>query len=397
MLLVSPVAEESINLSAGRQAMTIISLEPEMTIRENRQLTGRGYRRGQKGDVVHQTIMTMSPALQLMMIKYMNELGRLGVKVPKKFQPRTICEDMYTMRKAKEEVAELFYALKPISKKQQGIWDVDTLNNALNHLLGIVRLRELRMGSPFGLATLIQTKWQNTGEEEFKELVQTPGWRDWTKLYEQGWEGSESQKTLGVANTVIDWCISQKNWNYEPAIVDVGAGAAYFSRVSGKSVTAIDVDLEWMLTGKEKIRKNRKLKGIENLYYRGSATSTGLKNRCADIVLNSYSLFYLGQEKEGKRGEDPRSEIEAAVLETNRILIKGGYFVLALPHSLDATNMKRLRGNICSYGFKEARYVAPGDTEDCNSYIMAFEKTNSIRKKLGKDLSLYDDLSVVSG
>jgi len=395
MLLVSPVAEESVNLSAGEQDMTIISLEPEMTIREERQLTGRGYRRGQKGNVVHQTIMTMSYTLQDMMIEYMGDLGKLGVKVPKKFEPRTICEDMYTMRVAKQEVAELFYALKPISKKQQGIWDVDTLNNALNHLLGIVRLRELRMGSPFGLATLIQTKWQNTGEEEFKELVQTPGWRDWTKLYEQGWEGSESQKTLGVANTVIDWCISQKNWNYEPEIVDVGMGAAYFSRVSGKSVTGIDVDLEWMLTGEKKIRK-KKL-DVENQYFRGSATSTGLESKCANIVLNSYSLFYLGQEKEGKRGEDARSEIEAAVLETNRILITGGYFVLALPHSLDATNMKRLRGNICEYGFKEARYIGPGDTEDCKSYIMAFEKVKSVRKKLGKDLSLYDDLSVVSG
>ncbi|GEM_PF-7021969 len=382
ILLTSPVTEESVDLTTGKIPCSIITLEPEMTPREYTQFTGRVYRRPQEGEVTHYILASQSATLDRMMLDYLKTLSQQhGVKIPKRFRPRTIDRDMLAMRRAKDAIIEKVYGGDHISKQEERVYDADAVDQAVTHLEGLVSPKTFRSMQPFELSALIQSRWRNLGEDQFGELVRSKGWARWKNMYEGGWQGSASESTLHLVGKLVD--IIEQELGYTPAIVDVGSGAAYFSRATGKPATCVDIDPKFLKMGEKICTK----KGITNSYVPARATETGLPAGKADVVVNAYAIFYLGQDKN-------RSEVEDCVLETNRLLNGHGHFIVAFPYTLEEPALERFSTNLCAYGFRQKVYLKPEHTKNPHMkkgcYILQYEKTGNVTEKQGKDLSFYE-------
>src|SRR3989344_3505 len=81
-LVVSSVAEESVDLTTGDIPCSILNVEPQMTPREDTQLTGRVYRRGQRGVVTNLNFIAQSPTLNQLMLGHLDSLReQYGVSI----------------------------------------------------------------------------------------------------------------------------------------------------------------------------------------------------------------------------------------------------------------------------------------------------------------------------
>lgn len=381
VLVVSQVAEESLDLTTGDTPVSLLALEPEMTPREFTQFSGRVYRRGQRAPVKHFTFVPQSQFLNEMMIGYLGELAEeYGIKVPKKFKPRTIHADMLAMRKAKNAIVEKVYGGDRITKNEESVYDAAEIDRAVSHLEGLVSPSTFRSMKPFELSAVIQTRWRNLGEEQFDRLVHSRGWKKWRTLYEDGWKGGASEATNKLIGKIVDE--EAKKGKYQPVVVSVGDGRAYFSRATGRPAIGVDLDEQWLKQGK----KDCERKKIEYDFRVAPATDTTLPDKSTDVVVNAYTIFYLGQ-------DDKRNEVEDAVIETNRIMRKGGKFVVALPYSIDDEAVSRFGENLGDYGFAQRSYLSPKQTK-CNNmkngcHILAYEKKKDVKARKGKDLSFY--------
>ena len=382
VLVTSPVTEESVDLTTGDIPCSIISLEPEMTPREFVQLSGRVYRRGQRADVTHISLVSQSAVLDQMMIGYLKTLeSEYHIKIPNKFRPRTVDADMLAMRKAKNAIVDKIYGGNSISKNEESLYDANEIDRAVTHLEGLIAPSSFKSMEPFQLATIIQARWRNLGEEQFEKLVHSRGWAKWRRMYDEGWKGSASEYTLKVIGKGVDGL--EEKLGYKPIILDEGSGAAYFSRATGKNVICLDIDPRFLKTGKRICDK----KGIKNKYVEAKATDTGLLDDSVDIAVNAYMIFYLGQDKF-------RKEVEECVVEKNRIIKNGGYYVVALPYTVEDGTVKRFSENLAGYGFNEVAYYDRNKTK-CNNmknggHIIVYQKVKECDEKLGLDLSFYD-------
>jgi SAM-dependent methyltransferase len=389
VLIVSSVGEESVDLTTGDTPLTLVPYEPEINPREFNQFSGRGYRRHQRAPVTHATFVTQSETLNQMMIGYLQNLAEEhGIKVPKKFKPRTIDVDMLGMRRAKDSIVNKIYGGDKITKKEESVYDVGEVDRAVTHLEGLVKPSTFKNMQPFELSSLIQTRWRNLGEEQFESLVSSKGWKKWRNLYEDGWNGSASQATNVLLGSLVDKVAD--SLEYEPVIVSVGDGRAYFSRASGRGSVGIDIDKKWLEQGKRDCEKKK----IPYEFIHASATDTTLPENFADVLVNAYSIFYLGQDEE-------RNEVESAVVESNRILKDGGRLMLALPCSLDDKIIGRFGSNLEEYGFKEATYLSPKQTKNNGMkngvHILSYQKVDDVSEPLGHDLSFYLNREVFVG
>jgi SAM-dependent methyltransferase len=241
---------------------------------------------------------------------------------------------------------------------------------------------------PFELSSLIQTRWRNLGEDQFESLVKSKGWKKWRNLYEDGWDGSASQATNVVLGKLVDKV--QEDLGYEPVVVSVGDGRAYFSRAANRPSIGVDIDKKWLEQGKRDCEKKK----IPYEFVHASATDTTLPDNLADVVVNAYSIFYLGQDEQ-------RNEVESAIVESNRILKDDGRLMLALPCSIDDKVINRWNENMPEYGFTPNLYLGPNQTKNNGMkngvHILGYQKTEDVRESLGKDLSFYLNREVFVG
>ncbi len=383
ILVLSSVGEESIDLTTGDIPLHLIPYEPEITPREFNQFTGRGYRRGQRGIVTHYTFVTESPILNQLMLDYLNELSeKHGLKIPKKFIPRTIDTDMLAMRRSKQKTVDDIYGCKQISRKEEGIYDADEINRARTYLQGLVNPQTFSDINPFALASIKQAFWRNLGEEQFKELVKSKGWKKWRNLYENGWKNSASYETNRFIGQIID-LLEKRGENLEN-IVSIGDGRAYFSRATHRPCLGIDLDEKWLELGKKDCDKRK----ILYEYKVSGATDTGVNSDSVDAVINAYCIFYL---KQG-RGYN---EVEKAIIETNRIIRDNGYSIHALPCSLEENRVREWSSRLKPYGFVEITYYTPEQTKCDNMkkgvHILVHQKTHSNTTNHGLDISFYEN------
>ncbi len=377
-LILSSVGEESVDLTTGETPCTIIASEPEITPREHDQTVGRVYRRGQKGQVTHITLVAKSDYLNRRMNHFVDKLRKAyDIKIPRRFVARTIEEDMYAMRLGKEAVVEKIMSGRNVSLEEISLHDVSD-EGVLTHCRGILPPSSLNSMGPFQWATLVQANWRSAGEEKFKLLTQTKGWKTWTKMYEKGWEGSASYATLEWVGRIID-DIENEN-GYSPLVIDEGSGAAYLSRATGRSAVCLDIDQHFLDLGKDACSRMN----IPNTYVKAKATDTGLADRIADVVVNSYMLFYL-----------TKDEIERCAEETNRILKKGGSWIVALPYTVEKDSVSNFSTNLSRYGFKERRRISPCDSREermrNGCYIMVYEKLSEASLLEPIPLALYTE------
>ncbi|MBI4439137.1 methyltransferase domain-containing protein [Candidatus Woesearchaeota archaeon] len=383
VLLVGPHSNESVDLTTGSIPLDELSIEPEMTPGEKGQWTGRGYRRGQTADVTHYSFVAQSSVLNDWMRAYVAELCQnFGVRLPRNFVPRTIDSDMLAMCSAKERVIEKIYGGRDLTREEESLYDANPqdFNAAMRHLESMVAPGSFKSIKPFQVATLMQTRWRNLGEEGFEQLIQTKGWAGWTRRYEAGWRGSASEETLRILGGIIE--LDRKR-SSDYTVVDVGAGAAYFSRATGIPSVCVDIDGKFLELG----RKECDRLGIQNRYIASRATSIPeLQDGTADAVVNSYAIFYIGQDGD-------RNEVEKSVIETNRILRDGGLFLISLPYTIDDVIVKRFTANMGQYGFAPSIYYSPLETKRENMtsgcHILGFRKTADIRAEQGLDMSFY--------
>jgi superfamily II DNA or RNA helicase/SAM-dependent methyltransferase len=389
VLIVSSVGEESVDLTTGDTPLTLIPYEPEINPREFNQFSGRGYRRGQNAPVTHATFVTQSETLNQMMRGYLQTLAdEHGIKVPKKFRPRTIDVDMLGMRRAKDSIVNKVYGGDRITKREESVYDASEVDRAVTHLEGLVKPSVFKDMQPFELSSLIQTRWRNLGEDQFESLVKSKGWKKWRNLYEDGWDGSASQATNVVLGKLVDKV--QEDLGYEPVVVSVGDGRAYFSRAANRPSIGVDIDKKWLEQGKRDCEKKK----IPYEFVHASATDTTLPDNLADVVVNAYSIFYLGQDEQ-------RNEVESAIVESNRILKDDGRLMLALPCSIDDKVINRWNENMPEYGFTPNLYLGPNQTKNNGMkngvHILGYQKTEDVRESLGKDLSFYLNREVFVG
>lgn len=381
VLIVSSVGEESIDLTTDEIPLNLITYEPELSPREFNQFSGRGYRRNQKAPVTHYTLVTQSSFLDNLMIEYLKSLSeKYDFKIPKKFKPRTIDVDMLAMRKAKEIIVNKVYGAENITKKEENVYDVEEVDRAVTHLEGLVKSSSFKSLEPFQLSTIVQTRWRNLGEEQFESLVKSRGWKKWRNWYEEGWEGSASYVTNCIIGKLVDDL--EEKLGHSPVTVSVGDGRAYFSRATGRNSIGIDLDRKWLEQGKKECDKKK----IPYEFKTASATNTGIADNSVEALVNAYTIFYLGQDEE-------RNEIEKCILESNRIIKKGGRFIVALPYTIDDSAIKRWNENIPSYGFVLDKYLTPDQTKNSmmkkGAHILCYEKVKDVKSEKRKDLSFY--------
>ena len=198
----TPASEESVSFLTGDIPCDLYFLEPDMTPRAERQITGRVDRRGQRGDVRLRYLLAKSDLATTMMQECVQFLARrYGIKIPKKFKPRFIDEDMFNMRVEKNKINDKIYACHTLTRSEEKINDANTLFQAAAHFSSSIQGDNVRKKiGPFELATLTQAAWRNIGEEQYAKLVQTRGYKKWKQNYEEGHQGSASQISQQVLN-----------------------------------------------------------------------------------------------------------------------------------------------------------------------------------------------------
>jgi hypothetical protein len=356
-----------------------------MDPREYIQFSGRVYRRGQTGQVTHYTLLTQSKLLDHLMITHLEEIARTyECKIPKNFRPRTIDIDMHEMRKAKVAITEKIYDGHKITKQEESLYNADIALNVITHFEALIAPSTFKNIAPFALSTLIQARWRNLGERQFGQLIKTKGWGKWCSLYEQGWEDSASKATLQAIGREIDAI----ELGPQPTIIDIGSGAAYFSRATGKSAICVDIDENFLKKGQRICDEL----GIQNTYVPALATNTGLPAKSADVIVNSYMLFYLGQDAR-------RNEIEQCIIEKNRIAKRGSYVIISLPYTVEDRAITHFNHSMEQYGMTEIRRRTPQETKTPfmknGCHILTYKKTRDVEKPLGIELSFYDKVRIV--
>ena len=374
ILLTSDVSGESVDLTTGSVPVTHLHVQPEMCPGPYIQWRGRSLRRGQQrdGTVTIAELVSVSDYAQELQIRDLDEIVQLyNIRRPRNFKPRTIESDMVLLRRAKQAVIDKIYSGRNITSIEEALHDADG-EKIRTHLSSMPSMAGF---SAFRQATIMQAAWRGIGEAEYERLTKTSLFKEnWILKYEEGWEqngrASASKKTLQNIGQLIDFY--ELTLGHEPVIVDVGAGAAYFSRATGRKTICVDLSREFMELGASK-------SPVENEYIVGRATDTGLPENSADIVICSYVLMYNGK------------ELEQCVTEANRLLKDGGKWMIALPYTIDKRQIKTFSDQIVPLGFREVEYYGVKQTKcdemKAGCHIVVYEKFSDALP-MGLELSL---------
>ncbi len=137
---------------------------------------------------------------------------------------------------------------------------------------------------------------------------------------DEGWEGSYSANTSYVLTKLIKNL--QEAGEKTDLIVDLAAGSASLTRALGSPVVNVEFNKEHFERVRDKVHP-------DNEFIWSKIESLPFKDESFDIASCALSLHWIPEEK--RRGKNIERQREMAIRETNRILRKGGHYLIALP------------------------------------------------------------------
>lgn len=334
---------ESISFACGDHPCVIVQLEPFFTPHETIQSTGRVWRPGQRAPVEVVTLIAQSPELSAAIEEASRAVeARLCIQRTRSWSPTSYDEDAYAINGEKRRAAEKVYTNAALSQEEQQL-----LSNK-EHELG---LTSIKFDSPAHRACMLQGKWIGRGWKYFLEHV-TPSeqFAEWIADYNAHWEFSASAHTWRLIRRIIE-TIERRGRRPLARIVDQGAGPGCAIRMLKRSMTAVDLSERMLAVAQEEVDRLNSAEGTALALERVARPlhDCGLPDAHVDLATAAYVLQYAQQLRKPETPED--RELESITMETNRILRRGGYWIVALPYNVNGRMIQRFETMVASYGF----------------------------------------------
>lgn len=144
--------------------------------------------------------------------------------------------------------------------------------------------------------------------------------KDLAEYADEGWEGSYSANASYVLTKLIERL--HEAGEKVDLIADLAAGSASLARTLGSPVVNIEFNKEHFERVRGKLHPG-------NEFIWSKIESLPFKDESFDIASCALSLHWIPEEK--KRGKNIEMQREMTIREANRILRKGGHYLIALP------------------------------------------------------------------
>jgi ubiquinone/menaquinone biosynthesis C-methylase UbiE len=330
---------ESISFITGDRPGYVIMAEPPRVPATYDQMIGRFYRIGQEAPVTVVEMVPYSRLLSSMMVREMQGRKAEGIRFRRSWQPTTVFEDKHAVRLDKVRLIHRVSNAEPIDDLLEVADAVDTdeemeeeerpKNGRVVISVGDVPdeedpdvgsnksfnegLKKVRGHIGHGIESL-------SGSVSRRHLIDS--------YASEKWELTSSADTnRAIAEAIMS--IEAKKHVRLDDILDWGCGTACLARALRRPIHCLDAMPEMLAVGKEKCAELKVYspEEIDKYFHRGDAKKMScFEDRSFDVVSSSYAIQYNAQ------GYRHRRDVEQIFLETNRVLRKGGYAILALPN-----------------------------------------------------------------
>ena len=384
VVLCSSQVSESFSLTSGVDKNYFIFAEPPFVPGVYEQAVGRGYRAGQKGEVITVHPIPESKWLEKRMLLYKEgqEKHNPEMKVRRNFTPTNFFEDAFTSRLEKRQRNEM--AMK-LTGDLSLLDSADTEDEDELYIfpgLGIHKVKveespenQMKVFTKgFQSARAYQGRPVEELNAENRDLPQAYHVRDLMNS-EEGNYAFPPKRTAGAIEKVIlavEEALKQKKDDKGiRRILDVGSGTAVLARQLDRPIVSLDSWDEMIEGGEKFLHKERGKFGVklyepkqnieesrrevsglldkldrDNLLVKSNARNMPFEDGSIDFLSCSYAIMYNQQDFE-------RRDIEEIFLEFNRILRDGGYGLLTLPGETTREAHKEIYESILkNYGFK---------------------------------------------
>jgi len=371
MICTTGTMAESRSLATGDTPCSIVLLEPPFALTDWKQTIGRVYRPHQKARVNWYTFVAecdgrmrraMDGALQRIRKEYEAVIGPMR-RSKSKINYETIDEGKIKIRDYKQAASDMIFEsgekLSDILKQAFEAGKIDQCKSLLFPKTSSASQE---------LCKYFSNLWYQ-GADKLKSALDSPAGRRKAEIMSEDIEYVSSGYASKYIGQVIE---SLDNKGYKAKrIVDIGCGPGTLSRIMHRPMACVDFSKNMIGLAKAACKKL----GIRNEYVAAYMQKTGLPSGRFDVAVNSYVMHYQAQGlkdiKERKNGKIVKvdkeyREIDDALHEANRILRKGGTYIISLP---PARNNRRLDGlveELDYYGFdtKFSGFVKPSKAVD---------------------------------
>ncbi|MBS3168382.1 DEAD/DEAH box helicase [Candidatus Woesearchaeota archaeon] len=328
-----------------------ISLDPSITPGGRIQKIGRTDRIGQRGTVEIVDMVCHSPELERRMRDMLPELAKeydIAVPEPEKFTGGTLDKNRYQKADIKKLIGEKALRGESLTELERIVDSLEDGNEeAVNLAIYTNLVNLLPTDTPFQTAIRIARSWNGRGIDYLEKLQKKEIWDLFVRLYNTNWEYTASAHTIRLLDQIISG-IERHEGTIEQ-IVDQGSGAAYLGRKTKRKTIAIDISETMLALGIEECKKL----GIPIETLKRRIQDTALPSKSQKIAVCSYALQYQSQgERKSDGAKILEREVEDAVLETNRILDVGGYWIVTIPNHATKSSFDKFVGALEEYGFE---------------------------------------------
>lgn len=345
LIATTKTSAESISLVTGDRPCVVVRFEPFFTPYEWVQTVGRVWRPGQRGWVRVVTLGVRGENLSKRVEAACPRVEeRYLLRRRRTWQPTSYDEDALAICEQKRHAADQLYAGHAVTKLMARLLTADSEDQLRN------AMRSITFDSPSHRACFLARCWIGRGLDYFTKLVAMPKFaRQYAVDYNAHWKYTASAHTGTLIRQVVEEYEQQAG--AFTRIVDQGAGPGCSARSLHRSMTAVDLSAAMLRLAQKEIRQlnRRENCSIELTTIVKPIQACGLPDRSADLAIAAYVLQYARQSRDSTGATD--REIEQIVLETNRILRRGGLWVIALPYNIKHAMIERFERTVGRYGF----------------------------------------------
>ncbi len=332
-----------------------VLLEPPLNQGDYNQVLGRPYRVGQTGDVSVDILIAKSKELEEAQIRIKTDLDKSNIKSRANWRPGTITRDMNELRKAQERIYQKLMESqikdgKTLTQVEQKTMNIAIDPTSIPHLgedeiSSLISLLPNAKGKENSLLKVVGSlnKLHGLGKENLKQAIEGKG--EYASYYAQ------IEKNLGLVRYALASGIFvskaveeiEKNDGCLEQIVDLGCGPlANVARALNKPIINLDAS-KGML---DKTKKVCEKLGLDCKYVHAFMHDTPFYDGSQDLLISSNSLNFNPNSHENR-------EVEAILIESNRILKDKGYFIVTFPsgRSVSENDFSQLAKLTKEYGF----------------------------------------------
>jgi|TARA_Y100000310_G_scaffold142924_1_gene142370 superfamily II DNA or RNA helicase/ubiquinone/menaquinone biosynthesis C-methylase UbiE len=209
-----------------------------------------------------------------------------------------------------------------------------------------------------------------------------------SRLYARNWEGNYGGNTSNLYKEVIK--VLEEKGKLKRKL-DIASGPFSLSRTINESVINLDIN-PYMLKAGEILEKEKLIVSGNNPL-NGSFTHMPLNSDSFDLAVCSLALHM--SKLDAKHGKERINERERVLREMNRVLKKGSYGIVTLPHTLISEgDLNRFYSGLGKLGFQvlpfSGFYRGPKDTK-YKGYIAGLKKIKEpVKKELNEKTFVWD-------